>query len=273
MTKLLSGLELQGFIMERQAKQVRNLRQEYNVIPKLLIIKSDTSSEVINTYVRMKQRYAGDVLIEVEVASLPQHVMPEAIQAANDDETIHGIIVQLPLADPSETDRLCNMIAPEKDVDGLGESAAFPSATAEAIDWLLAGYNIELIGKRITLVGQGKLVGAPLAKLWQGRGFNVTVLDENSANTSDVLLHSDVIVSATGVPRLLTSEVIPIGAVVIDAGTASEGGVIVGDVDPAVREERTDLTITPEKGGVGPLTYTLLFDHVIQAALKRVGKL
>lgn len=273
MTRLLNGLELQGFIMERQAKQVRNLRQEYHIIPKLLIVKSESSSDVINTYVRMKQRFAEDVLIEVEVASLPQSAMHETVERANADDTIHGIIIQLPLDDPSETDALCNLIAPEKDVDGLGESGVFPSATAEAIDWLLAGYNVELKGKRIALVGHGKLVGAPLAKLWLERGLNVTVLDEQSENSSEVLLRSDVIVSATGVPRLLTSDKIPIDAVVVDAGTASEGGVIVGDVDPKVREERDDLTITPEKGGVGPLTYTLLFDHVIQAALKRANQL
>ena len=273
MTRLLNGLELQGFIEERQAKQVRNLRQEFHIIPKLLIIKSDTSSEVINAYVRMKQRYADEVLIEVEVATLPQTAMPEAIERANNDPAVHGIIIQLPLENPAKTDALCNLIAPEKDVDGLGVNAAFPSATAEAIDWLLAGYNVELRGKRIALLGHGKLVGAPLAKLWTDRGLSVTVLDEQSENISETLLESDLIVTATGKPRILTSDNIPIDAVVVDAGTASEGGVIVGDVDPAVRDERSDLTITPEKGGVGPLTYTLLFDHVIQAALKLAGKL
>lgn len=273
MTRLLSGRELQGFIEERQAKQVRNLRQEFHIVPKLLIIKSETSSEVINTYVRLKQRYADEVAIGVEVQSLPQERMHEAIEKANANSEVHGIIIQLPLKDPAETDALCNLIAPEKDVDGLGENAAFPSATAEAIDWLLAGYNVELKGKQITLLGNGKLVGAPLAKLWLARGLAVDVLDEYSENISDTLLRSDIIIAATGSPGILKSDNIPTGAVVVDAGTASEGGVIVGDVDQAVRAERTDLTITPEKGGVGPLTYTLLFDHVIQVALKQANQL
>lgn len=273
MTRILSGLELQGFIEERQAKQVRNLRQEFHVAPKLLIIKSDAASDVIDTYVRMKKRYADEVLIDVDVVSLPQSAMRKAIEEANLDPQIHGIIVQLPLEDPAETDEICNLIAPEKDVDGLGEYAAFPSATAEAIDWLLAGYNVELKGRRITLLGNGKLVGAPLAAMWKARGLDVTVLDEFSENVAETLRQSDLIVSATGSPRILNGENIPMNAVVVDAGTASEGGVIVGDVDPAVRIERADLTITPEKGGVGPLTYTLLFDHVIQAALKQAGKL
>jgi methylenetetrahydrofolate dehydrogenase (NADP+)/methenyltetrahydrofolate cyclohydrolase len=221
----------------------------------------------------MKRRYADEVLIEVEVAAIPQSLMPERIEAANSDDMIHGIIVQLPLDDPTETDRLCDMIAPSKDVDGLGKDAAFPSATAEAIDWLLVGYNIDLTAKQIAILGNGKLVGKPLARLWIGRGLNVTVLDEHSEGIESTLLHSDVIVAATGVPRILTSEKIPIDAVVVDAGTSSEGGVIVGDVDPQVREVRNDLTITPEKGGVGPLTYTLLFDHLIQAALRQAGQL
>lgn len=272
MTRLLSGLELQGFIKERQAKQVRNLRQQYGIVPKLRIVMSEQASAAITTYVRMKVAYASDVLIEVEVAPMAQHLMPAAIEQANHDESVHGIIIQLPLDDPAQTDELCNLIAPEKDVDGLGVGAAFPSATAEAIDWLLAGYNIDLENKHIVLLGHGKLVGAPLASMWKKRGHLVTVLDERSDQKDSALEKADIIVAATGVPRLLMAAQVAHGAVVVDAGTASEGGVLVGDVDESVRE-RDDVTITPTKGGVGPLTYTLLFDHVIQAALKIAGKL
>lgn len=102
--------------------------------------------------------------------------------------------------------------------------------------------------------------------MWRESGFDVTVLDStHKADTPDVLKKSDVIVTATGVPRLITSDVVPVGATVVDAGTASENGVIVGDVDDAVRE-RDDVKITPEKGGVGPLTIAALFDNVIRAA-------
>src|SRR5690606_33102135 len=128
------------FIEERQAKQVRNIRQEHRIIPKLVIIMSEHASEVIDTYVRMKQRYADEVLIEVEMKKMAEVDMPAFIKQVNVDDTVHGIIIQLPLDDPQRTDELCNMIAPEKDVDGLGENAAFTGATAEAIDWLLTGY-------------------------------------------------------------------------------------------------------------------------------------
>jgi methylenetetrahydrofolate dehydrogenase (NADP+)/methenyltetrahydrofolate cyclohydrolase len=272
MTRILSGLELQGFIQERQAKQVRNLRQEHHIVPKLLVIMGEQASGASKAYVAMKQRYAAELLIDVEVKTVAQEAMASEIIAANNDDTVTGIIVQLPIDDPSETTKICNTIAPEKDVDGLGEYATFASATAEAIDWLLVGYNIDLTHKKIAIVGNGKLVGAPLARLWNDQAYDVTVLDEFSDNTSEVLLQSEVIVTAAGKPRLITSSMVPQNAVVVDAGTASENGELVGDVDMAVRE-RGDVTITPIKGGVGPLTITLLFDHVIQAALKKAGLL
>src|SRR5690606_9920788 len=116
--------------------------------------------------------YGDDILIETLVETLDEAEMPAAIERLNADESVHGIIVQLPLRDPALTDEIVNIIAPEKDVDGLGGDALFPSATAEAIDWLLAGYGVQLAGKKLTLVGHGRLIGAPLAKLWRGNGLD-----------------------------------------------------------------------------------------------------
>ena len=235
MGRELNGAELAGFIKERQLKQVRNLRQEHNVAPKLLIVQSAQENEVIDTYIRMKQRYAEDVLIEVEVVQLHEAAMIEAIQAANHDPTTHGIIVQLPLADGGQTDEILAAIAPEKDVDGLGPDTHYCSATAEAIDWLLVGYGIELTNKRIALLGRGRLVGAPLATLWQPRGYQLATFDSDSGDIRESLRKSDVIISATGVAGRLTSDDISPGSVVVDAGTAGEHGVIVGDVAADVR--------------------------------------
>lgn len=265
MAKLLSGTELVGYVKERQARQVRALRQAHHVFPKVVIIKSIHATPVIDAYIRMKQRYGDDILIESVVETLADEDMPAAIAKYNDDDSIHGIIVQLPIDDISKTDEIVNGIAPEKDIDGLGKDAQFDSATALAINWLLAGYAIDLHAKKIALVGHGKLVGAPLARMWQASGYNVTVIDRQHPDMAGVLRKSDVIVTATGVPRLITSNLVPPGATVIDAGTASEEGGIVGDVDPAVRD-RDDVKITPEKGGVGPLTIAALFDNVIRSA-------
>jgi len=267
MTKLLNGAELVDFIKERQARQVRGLRQAWHVFPKLVVVKPLGASSVINTYVRMKRRYGDDILIETISESHSEADMPAALERLNGDDSVHGIIVQLPLDDASRTEEIVNMIAPEKDVDGLGKNAAFESATAGAIAWLLAGYGVDLKGKKITIVGRGRLVGAPLAKMWQTTGYDVTVLTRKDIDLKTALKQSDVIITATGSPHLITTDMIKPGAVVVDAGTASENGVIVGDLDPAVRL-RDDLAITPEKGGVGPLTIAVLFDHVITAAQK-----
>lgn len=266
--KILDGRELVGYIQERQAKQVRGLRQQWGRFPRLAIIVAN-EDPVIDLYVRLKQAYGEEILIDVDVHRVAQATVPTLIDTLNADDTVYGIIVQLPLADPSETDAIVNKIAPQKDVDGLGDSADYVSATATAIDWLAAGYNVTLKNRAIAIVGQGRLVGAPLAKLWLGGELSVATYDETTPDLQSELRKADVIVTATGVPGLITSSMISPGKVVIDAGTASENGQIVGDVAPEVRE-RQDLAITPIKGGVGPLTIAALFDNVITAARKTI---
>lgn len=262
--KLLNGTELADYIKERQAKQVRALRQSWRVIPRLAIVQT-VDNPVIDTYVRMKRIYGDDILVDVQVNKVTSAGLMATIQRLNADETIHGIIIQLPLDDDSQTEAAVNAVAPEKDVDGLGDDKRFTPATPMAIDWLLVGYNIELTAKKIAIVGNGRLVGAPLSVLWQAAGYDVTVFDDTSSDVDIKLRQFDVIVSATGVPGLVKSESVKIGAVVVDAGTTSEHGKIVGDVAADVRT-RDDITITPEKGGVGPLTVAALFENVIQSA-------
>jgi len=262
--KLLDGLELVGYIKERQAKQVRALRQSWRVIPKLVIIQT-IDDPVIDTYVRLKQAYGEDILVEVDVHKIDQADLMTTINTLNADDSVNGIIIQLPLADPAATDAAVNAVLPAKDVDGLGSQATATPATATAIDWLLAGYNITLEGRTLAIVGNGRLVGAPLAKLWTQAGLSVTVYDDKTLDLASAISGADVIVTATGVPSLIKRDMVKSGAVVVDAGTASEHGKIVGDVSDEVRE-LDDITITPLKGGVGPLTVAALFDNVIQAA-------
>ncbi len=262
--RILDGRELAEYIKERQAKQVRALRQAWKVLPKLAIIVA-TDQQVIDTYVRLKAAYGEDILIETEIHTVEQSAVRELILQLNDDADVHGIVLQLPLKDTSQTDELVALVNPAKDVDGLGPKAVYTSATATAIDWLLAGYNVTLKDRKIAIVGQGRLVGAPLATLWRKGGLQVHTYDDTVADLSSELRSADVIVSATGVPGLIQSAMVSPGKVVVDAGTASENGVIVGDVAQDIRE-RNDLTITPEKGGVGPLTVAALFDNVIVAA-------
>ncbi len=267
MTKILNGRDLADFIKERQAHQVRGLIQHDHVRPKLAIIQT-IDNPVIDTYVRLKKAYGADILIDVDVHKTPQSEAIALVARLNQDDTVHGIIIQLPLENPEETSQIVDAVDPAKDVDGLGAGAILDPATPMAINWLLAGYNVELRGKNIVIVGNGRLVGAPLARMWRNSNLAVTVLD-SSSNDPEQIKDADVIVAATGVPGLIKSDDVKTGAVVIDAGTASEQGKIVGDVDPELRD-RSDITITPEKGGVGPLTITALFDNVIRAARSTV---
>lgn len=270
MARSLNGAELAGFIQERQAKQVRTLRQAHHIIPKLAILMTPKANDVIGVYVKGKRAYGEDILIETIVHICEQHQLVEAIERYNADESVQGIIVQLPIDDPSQTDEIMNTIDPVKDVDGLGKDAYYPSATADAINWLCSGYGVELQQAEIVIVGLGKLVGKPLLAMWQQAGYSVTPIDIDTKNQSELLQKADVIVSAAGVPRLITEKDVKQGAVVIDAGTTSENGSVVGDVADDVRE-RDDVSMTPKKGGVGPLTIALLFDHLIQACLKKVN--
>lgn len=262
--KILNGLELASYIKERQAKQVRSLRQSWRVIPRLAIVRTGDNS-VIDTYMRLKRVYGEDILVEVDVYNSSDSELLTKIKELNDDDNVHGIIIQLPLANPEQTEAAVNLVLPEKDVDGLGLNSLFIPATAMAIDWLLAGYNVELKGREIAIIGNGRLVGAPLFALWKSANLNVSVYDDQTCDLADAIKTADVIVSATGVPGLIKSSMIKQKAAIVDAGTASEGGKIVGDVADDVRE-RTDLAITPIKGGVGPLTIAALFDNVITAA-------
>lgn len=270
--RLLNGKDLAGYIKERQAGQVRALRQAHGVEPKLAIVTTAEDNPVIETYMRMKKRYGEDILVNVDIHKVHQKDARELLNKLSNDDSVHAVIVQLPLEDPSETDEILNLVNSDKDVDGLVKDPKFDPATALAIMWLLSGYNIDLVGKNVVLVGHGKLVGQPLEKLLIASGVTPAVVDKNTPNPKEIMLDADIIVSATGHHGVIRSDMLKHGAVVVDAGVASEGGKTVGDVAPEVYEERDDLTITPVKGGVGPLTVCALFDNVIRATSRVVAK-
>ncbi len=266
--KSLNGKELAGFIQERQAKQIRTLKQAHGITPKLVIFKT-TTDPVIETYVRVKIRYGEELGAVVELRHCEQDERINAIQEANADAEVHGMIVQLPLAQPEGTEEALNAVLSEKDVDGLGENSTYTPTTPQAIEWLLDGYNVDLT-KTISIIGQGRLVGAPLAKLLEQRGINVQTFDDSVEDLRSELLRSDIIISATGVPGLVDESMLKHGAVVVDAGVATADGKTVGDVADSVYN-REDLTVTPKKGGVGPLTVSALFENLIRACFAKIG--
>lgn len=265
----MNGQEIVDFVKQRQLHVSRSIRQGNHVTPKLVIVRTNTGS-VVDTYMRLKQNYGQDIELEVEVLQIDQKDAMATIDKLNKDDSVHGIIVQLPLIDKKDTDQVLSAVNHEKDVDGLAPKSKFIPPTVSAIDWLLAGHNVNLLGKKIVIVGKGRLVGAPLEKHWLAAELDVSSVDETVKDLEAVLKTADVIVAATGQAGIIKSSMVKEGAIVVDAGVSAGENGLVGDVDDEVRA-RQDVRITPKMGGVGPLTIASLFENLLQAASKSIS--
>ena len=168
------GANSVGYIMERQTRQARAKR----VPPRLAIVRQGTTPAT-DLFLRVKQAYGRDIGVTVDTYTESPESLLDRIDSLNQDKSVTGIIVQLPLADaPELTDEALNAVVKDKDVDGLASDSPFDAATPKAILWLLAAYNIELKDKDIVIVGQGRLVGEPLANSLEASGHSVKRLDE-----------------------------------------------------------------------------------------------
>lgn len=261
----LNGSEPAGFIKERQASTVRSLDEK----PCLAIVRTNTDP-ITGVYLKIKKSYADDIGAKVEIVETSDKNIASEINLLNGRKDVHGIIIQLPLKNPTQTNEIINLVAADKDVDGLGSNSPYEPATPLAILWLLASYNIDLRGKRVLIVGQGRLVGAPLAKMLLASGVDTMTADDKTNNLTELCLQSQIIITATGQPGLITSEMIQPGTIVVDAGTSTDQGGVVGDVAESVRM-RDDISITPPKGGVGPLTVAALFENLLIAYRKQTN--
>jgi methylenetetrahydrofolate dehydrogenase (NADP+)/methenyltetrahydrofolate cyclohydrolase len=262
--KLLNGSDLASYIKERQARDARSLIQGSHITPRLAIIRTNPDP-VVDSYMHLKQKYGDDIQVMVDVHTINQKDALATITELNNDSSIHGIIVQIPLPDTTQTNEILNAVSASKDVDGLAAKTNFDPATPMAINWLLAGYNVNLPGKNIVIVGNGRLVGKPLSELWRASGLLVTVVDKKTNNLAEVAREADILVCATGVPGLITADMVKADAIIVDAGVATDSNGLSGDIAPNVRELQ-GITITPEKGGVGPLTVCALFENVLRSA-------
>ena len=186
--KELRGDELAQFIKQRHHDRVKYCVSN-KVRPRLAIIYigDDPRSAV---YMRLKQTYAADIGVGVELLNVTATKLDKCIQAQNQDPLTHGIIVQLPIHGVKDIQKTLDTIIPAKDVDSLGKNSFFVSATAEAILWLLSGNSIDLKNKNITVVGQGKLVGAPLSLLFESSGIEINRIDENTDGKHHILQNS-----------------------------------------------------------------------------------
>lgn len=260
MLQFISGKEIADTKEQDHLARVQNLKKQ-GIMPKLAILQT-ISSSVIDTYVRVKKTYAEKVGIQVQHYNVSPEEVEQCINSLNSDDSVHGIIIQLPLHEELDQKKILDLVGKKKDVDGLASGSGFVPPTVQSILWLMEKYVPDVKTKKVALVGKGRLVGAPLEKQLLKQGITPRVfIKEDSLET---LCYYDVIVSATGVPNLLNNSHIQPQAYVFDAGTAEENGAIRGDVSDELYT-RDDIAITPTKGGVGILTVRALFENVLRA--------
>ncbi len=261
---------------------------EVGVTPRLevVLVGEDPASQV---YVRNKERAAKRIGMDGATSRVPadvtQQVLEGRVKELGADPKVHGILVQLPLPEGLDADRVVGCIPPEKDVDGLhptnvGELARgaprFSPCTPAGVIELLARHDVETPGKHVVIVGRSNLVGRPLASLLLLKGprgdATVTVAHSRSRNLAEICRSADIVVAAVGRPNTITADMVQPGAVVVDVGinrikdSSTESGFrLVGDVDfEAVSEVAS--WITPVPGGVGPMTIAMLLVNTVEAA-------
>jgi methylenetetrahydrofolate dehydrogenase (NADP+)/methenyltetrahydrofolate cyclohydrolase len=255
MPKLLEAKAVVDFIKERHARQAAALDPK----PRLAIIRSE-HNVAGDRYLKMKRAYGEDIGVPVDLYVETAGTILGRIDALNRDPKVTGILIQLPLEDPDITDRALAAIDPRKDVDGLAPGTQFEAATPKAALWLLASYNVDL-GGRIVVVGQGRLVGKPLADRLEASGHHVVRCDIHTPDLKAETLQADILFTGTGQANLITSDMVKPGAVLVDTGSPKN------ELAPDLYE-RSDLTLTPNPGGVGPMTVASLFDNLLIAAQK-----
>ena len=277
MTQILDGKALAGKIREGLKQEVQQLSKS-GVTPSLtvILVGEDPASQV---YVRNKERAATEVGIHSNVIRLAEETTQEELLAyvntLNDDASVHGILVQLPLPEHIDTDAVLEAIVPEKDVDGfhpvnlgklLQKDESIVPCTPQGIMEFFKEYNIDLVGKEMVIIGQSTIVGRPMALLGLNHGSTVTVCHSRTKDLAKVAKRADILISAVGKAGLITKDFVKEGAVVIDVGiNRNEAGKLCGDVD---FEEVAPLVsaITPVPGGVGPMTIAMLLAQTVKNA-------
>lgn len=277
MATIIDGKELSKKLKEQMKDRVAQMRQQ-GIVPKLVVVLvgNNSASEV---YVRNKHKACGEVGIESEVIKMPeettQQELLDVVKGLNEDRTVDGILVQLPLPGQINEKVVLRSILPEKDVDGfhpvnvgllsIGDDCYAP-ATPSGIIAMFKEYGIEIAGKHCVIIGRSNIVGKPMAALLLRHNATVTVCHSKTQNLSELTRQADIVIVATGHRHTLTADMVKGGAVVIDVGmNRNELGKLCGDVDFDEVKEKASF-ITPVPGGVGPMTITELLENTILAA-------
>jgi methylenetetrahydrofolate dehydrogenase (NADP+)/methenyltetrahydrofolate cyclohydrolase len=285
--KILDGKQIAHDIREELKERTAELKAK-GVVPGLgvLLVGNDPASR---SYVTAKERACAEIGLYSNEVVLPETATKEEILAVvegfNQDERIHGILVQLPLPDSSMEQAVIAAIVPEKDADGfhpisvgkmmLGEETYLP-CTPHGILQILKRSGIETCGAHVVVIGRSNIVGRPIANMLSQKtemgNATVTMVHTRTKNMKELVKQADIIIAAVGWPNTVTADMVKEGAVIIDVGvnrvedaTAQRGYRLKGDVDYEACAEVAS-AITPVPGGVGPMTITMLMSNAIEAA-------
>ncbi|MDF4054826.1 bifunctional methylenetetrahydrofolate dehydrogenase/methenyltetrahydrofolate cyclohydrolase FolD [Staphylococcus aureus] len=280
--KILDGKQIAKDYRQGLQSQVEALKEK-GFTPKLsvILVGNDGASQ---SYVRSKKKAAEKIgmiseIIHLEETATEEEVLNE-LNRLNNDDSVSGILVQVPLPKQVSEQKILEAINPDKDVDGFHpinigklyiDEQTFVPCTPLGIMEILKHADIDLEGKNAVVIGRSHIVGQPVSKLLLQKNASVTILHSRSKDMASYLKDADVIVSAVGKPGLVTKDVVKEGAVIIDVGnTPDENGKLKGDVDyDAVKEIAG--AITPVPGGVGPLTITMVLNNTLLAEKMRRG--
>lgn len=284
MAKILSGIEVSQSIRDRLKLDVDELLASGQPRPKLVVILVGENPASLS-YVTRKKQDAESVGFDSELIRLPVKIsekeLLQEVQRCNRDDSIHGILVQLPLPDHIDKNTIIHAIDPAKDVDGfhplnVGEfhisGDALIPCTPKGVLTLLKATNTDLVGKHAVVIGRSNIVGKPAALLLLSEHMTVSITHSKTTNIESIVRQADVIVAAVGIPKFVKQDWVKPGAIVIDVGVnrieLDNGKTkLVGDVDYEAVEPIASW-ITPVPGGVGPMTIASLLENTLMAYKK-----
>ena len=267
---VLEGKTIRDNIIKDLKEYIHNNKMYISFV--IISIGDDEASKV---YIGEKQKLASELNIECKVIKKAKDIKTEEvielIEDLNKDEAINGILVQLPIPEHLDKDKILNSIDPKKDIDGLtsynlgklinNEKGLFP-ATASGVIKLFKYYNIDLAGKNVLVINKSTLVGKPLALMLIEKGATVTIAHSKTIDLNQKLKNFDIIISAVGKKDLIKFEDVNEDTILVDIGVSRIDGKIYGDIEERLKERNTS---TPTIGGVGPLTIALLAENIVYA--------
>ena len=269
---IMDGNKIKKEILDELKNEVDNL----SLKPSMVVIQVG-NNEASNVYIKQKEKmaeYVGYKFRHIKLdESIKQNELLKIIDELNNDKNVHGIIVQMPLPSEINTDVIQNAILPIKDIDGLSDENtgalvhnhdSLYSCTPLGVMELLDRYNIDLVGKHVVVVGKSNLVGKPLAIMLENRESTVTVCHSKTKDLQKYTSLADILIVATGNPKLITDDMVKENAIVIDVGITRTDSGLCGDVDFDNVSKKTSY-ITPVPGGVGPMTVAMLGKNLLKA--------